>query len=151
MGTYATALQFLLPRVLGGVPSAELLPKISVQEMETPDALLLLRSGALGMLVGYKYLDGDPPSAKDLLRVTPIANEAMLLVAPIGEVLSFDECGGRLDDWRRSARRSGRRANFRPEQMTDCDDNGGRSGGSPPPPISFPAALNLIKCHELPS
>lgn len=129
VGTYATAMHFLLPEVLRRMQSVELLPEIAIREMETPAALPLLRSGALDMLVGYKYLANDPPLSTDPLSVTLIGNEPMLLVGPVGQPLTFDECvagywtiGSYPLDDRRLLRQWSEQLRFRPKVTFETAD-----------------------------
>ena len=65
--------------------------------METPDAVPLVKSGALDLLVGYRYLPGDAPLMSDSLAVTMVRRESMLLVAAPEEGLTFEKLVGR--DW----------------------------------------------------
>jgi len=92
LGTYATAMHFLLPGVLAKLAEQHHVLDIRMRELETPEALPLMRSGVLDMLLGYRYLPGDPPGPSDRMAVSLIGREPMLLVAPPGHPLTFEEC-----------------------------------------------------------
>lgn len=91
LGTHGTALQYLLPRVFSSLQKDPSWPRVNVREMETPDAIPLVRSGALDLLVGYRYLPADSPLADDPLTVTLVHREPMLLVAAPEAGLTFEE------------------------------------------------------------
>jgi len=97
MGTHATAMQYLLPRVFASLQTDDSWPRVNVREMETPDAVPLVKSGALDLLVGYRYLPGDAPLMSDSLAVTVVRREPMLLVAAPEAGLTFEKVVGR--DW----------------------------------------------------
>jgi DNA-binding transcriptional LysR family regulator len=130
LGTYATAMQYLLPSVLKDMQAGGLLPELSLREMETPDALPLIRGGALDVLLGYRYIGGDPPTAADSLSVTLIDEEPMLLIAPAGRALTFEECvagdwaiGNQLLGDRRLLRQWSERLHFRPRVSFESTDS----------------------------
>ncbi|QNA92968.1 LysR family transcriptional regulator [Microbacterium sp. Se63.02b] len=97
LGTYATAIQYLLPQVLDALRLEGLLPTLSMREMETPDALPLIHSGALDMLLGYRYLKTDDPRPSEALSTRVVARESMLVVACSAERRSFVDC--QASDW----------------------------------------------------
>jgi DNA-binding transcriptional LysR family regulator len=94
ISTFATGMCHLLPPVLRGLRQTHPALRVEVQEMESPDAMPLLRAGRLDLLLAYRYLPEDPPIAGDEWLITHIAHEPLLLItgAGPGSPQSFEEC-----------------------------------------------------------
>ncbi|MFD0067024.1 LysR family transcriptional regulator [Streptomyces sp. NPDC056690] len=101
IGTFASAMTFLLPGVLRDMAEEE--PGVSVHmlEVETPRGLPMLKNGDIDLLLGYRYLPEDPPEKDEGWTVRPLGREPLFVFSDgaegsrtLEECLHLDWVGG---------------------------------------------------------
>jgi DNA-binding transcriptional LysR family regulator len=98
LGTYATAMCHLLPAVLAELRVSHPQLVVETREVESPDALPLLRAGTLDAVLGYRYVPSDLPVESGEWAIVPVAEEPLLFVtAGSRPAIAYDDL---LDhDW----------------------------------------------------
>ncbi|MFD5698254.1 LysR family transcriptional regulator [Streptomyces lasiicapitis] len=130
IGVYATAAGRLLPTALAALREAHPPLVLHVTETEPLHGLRALRTGEIDLLLAYRYLPEDPPTADDDLRVRSLGHEPLWLMTAQGNgPAAFGEC---LDaDWaaghpgtpdRRLLRRWAHRTGVNPAVRYETDD-----------------------------
>ncbi|WPB89940.1 LysR family transcriptional regulator [Streptomyces malaysiensis] len=93
IGTFPTAMTFLLPGVLRDLADTEPGINVHIVEMETPRGLPMLKNGDIDLLLAYRYLPEDPPGRDDGWTVRLLGREPLYVVsngAPASRTL--EEC-----------------------------------------------------------
>jgi DNA-binding transcriptional LysR family regulator len=97
VGVYATAAGRLLPTALAKLRRAHPDVVLHVTETEPVHGLRGLRTGEIDLLLAYRYLPEDPPSADDL-QIRRLGREPLwLMAAQSSGITTLDEC--READW----------------------------------------------------
>ncbi|MFF0838191.1 MULTISPECIES: LysR family transcriptional regulator [unclassified Streptomyces] len=81
VGTYPSAMTYLLPRVLSTLRARRPGPRIRLVVVETDEGVPRVKSGDIDLLVAYRYLPEDPPAPSDALTTTLLGREPLVLVA----------------------------------------------------------------------
>lgn len=101
VGTYPSAMTYLMPGVVSALGPRYASSDIRFVDVETAQGLPLVRSGDLDLLIAYRYLPEDPPTASESWAVTTLGDEPMVLlaatVAARGHPLRLADCLDR--DW----------------------------------------------------
>ncbi|MFF9607524.1 LysR family transcriptional regulator [Streptomyces sp. NPDC014684] len=81
VGTYPSAMTYLLPQVLSTLRARRPGPRIRLVVVETDEGVPRVKSGDIDLLVAYRYLPEDPPAPSDALTTTLLGREPLVLVA----------------------------------------------------------------------
>ncbi|MFF3166728.1 LysR family transcriptional regulator [Streptomyces sp. NPDC003273] len=81
VGTYPSAMTYLLPQVLSTLRARRPGPRIRLVVVETDEGVPRVKSGDIDLLVAYRYLPEDPPAPSDALTTTLLGREPLMLVA----------------------------------------------------------------------
>lgn len=81
IGTFPSAMTYLLPGVLRHMADEEPGVEVHVLEMETPRGLPMLKNGDIDLLLAYRYLPGDPPGRDGGWTIRPLGREPLLVVS----------------------------------------------------------------------
>ncbi|QNS02325.1 LysR family transcriptional regulator [Streptomyces xanthii] len=129
IGVYATAAGRLLPTALAELRGAHPDVVLHVTETEPVHGLRGLRTGEIDLLLAYRYLPEDPPSATDL-QIRALGREPLWLMAARGTgIATLDDC--READWaaghlgtpdRRLLQRWAHRTGLEPAVRYETDD-----------------------------
>jgi DNA-binding transcriptional LysR family regulator len=129
IGVYATAAGRLLPSALAKLRRGHPDVVLHVTETEPVHGLRGLRTGEIDLLLAYRYLPEDPPSAPDL-QIRGLGREPLWLMAAHGTGLAtLDDC--READWaaghpgtpdRRLLQRWAHRIGLNPAVRYETDD-----------------------------
>ncbi|MCZ0984830.1 LysR substrate-binding domain-containing protein [Streptomyces diastatochromogenes] len=80
MGTYPSAMTYLLPEVLSTLRARRPGPRLRLVVVETDEGVPRVKSGDLDLLVAYRYLPEDPPAPSEALTITLLGHEPLVLV-----------------------------------------------------------------------
>ncbi|MGW5371462.1 LysR family transcriptional regulator [Streptomyces sp. NPDC004009] len=80
VGTYPSAMTYLLPQVLSTLRARRPGPRIRLVVVETDEGVPRVKSGDIDLLVAYRYLPEDPPAPSDALTTTLLGREPLVLV-----------------------------------------------------------------------
>ncbi|WP_432189813.1 LysR family transcriptional regulator [Streptomyces sp. Tue6028] len=80
VGTYPSAMTYLLPQVLSTLRACRPGPRIRLVVVETDEGVPRVTSGDVDLLVAYRYLPEDPPAPSDALTITLLGREPLVLV-----------------------------------------------------------------------
>lgn len=81
VGAYPSAMTHLFPGILPALKSRGRGARIRLIIVETAEGLPKVTSGDLDLLIAYRYLPEDPPTASSELTVTCLGHEPLVLVA----------------------------------------------------------------------
>ncbi|MFJ5774256.1 LysR family transcriptional regulator [Streptomyces sp. NPDC093094] len=81
VGTYPSAMTYLLPQVLSALRIRRPGPRARLVVVETDEGVPRVTSGDIDLLVAYRYLPEDPPAPSEALAITVLGREPLLLVA----------------------------------------------------------------------
>lgn len=126
---YPSAASELMPSALARIRARRSDVAIRLLEMEPAEGQRLLRAGEVDLLVAYRYLPDDPPSADDL-RIVGLGREPLRLVGAAGGAAT-DLAGAAHTDWvaghpgmpdRRLLQRWSHEAGLAPNVRYETDD-----------------------------
>ncbi|MFI8240567.1 LysR family transcriptional regulator [Streptomyces sp. NPDC085866] len=80
VGTYPSAMTYLLPQVLATLRARRPGPRLRLIVVETDEGVPRVKSGDLDLLVAYRYLPEDPPARSEALTITVLGREPLVLV-----------------------------------------------------------------------
>ncbi|MFD6334043.1 LysR family transcriptional regulator [Streptomyces niveus] len=80
VGAYPSAMSHLLPGILSALKPHGRGPRIRLVIVETDKGLPRVRSGDLDLLIAYRYLPEDPPTASGEWTITSLGHEPLVLV-----------------------------------------------------------------------
>ncbi|MFD1538172.1 LysR family transcriptional regulator [Nonomuraea guangzhouensis] len=80
VGTYPSAMTYLLPEILSTLRARRPGPRIRLIVVETDEGVPRVKSGDMDLLIAYRYLPEDPPAPSEALTITVLGREPLLLV-----------------------------------------------------------------------
>ncbi|MDX3799248.1 LysR family transcriptional regulator [Streptomyces sp. AK04-3B] len=95
VGAYPSAMSHLLPGILSVLKPRGFGPRIRLVIVETDKGLPMLRSGDLDLLIAYRYMPEDPPTASGEWTITSVGHEPLVLVTgtrPERRPMELAEC-----------------------------------------------------------